>query len=133
MGSAKYFPSIDLHSGYWQCCIAGEDILKTAFLMRYGLYGWVAMPMGLMNAPATFIQIMNNLFSDILDPGVVVFLDDILMYFHMVKEHFILLEKYWCAYVSIHYTVSLRSAASYTTVQCSLASISCLKACTSVI
>ena len=51
MGSAKYFTSIDLCSGYWQCRIADEDILKTALLMRYGLYKWVVMPMGLTNAP----------------------------------------------------------------------------------
>ena len=80
MGSANYFTSIDLCSGYWQCCIANEDILKTAFLMRYGFYKWVVMPMGLMNTPATFIHTMNNLFSNMLDSGVVVFLDNILVY-----------------------------------------------------
>ena len=36
------------------------------------------MPMGLTNAPATFMQTMNNLFSDMLDSGVAVFLDNIL-------------------------------------------------------
>ena len=92
MGSAKYFTSIDLCSGYWQCCIADEDIPKTAFLMRYGLYKWVVMPMGLMNAPATFMQTMNNLFLDMLDSGMAVFLDNILMYLGMVDKHFMLLE-----------------------------------------
>ena len=52
--------------------------------MRYGLYKWVIMHMGLMNAPATFIQTMNNLFSDILDFRMAVFLDDILVYSCMV-------------------------------------------------
>ena len=92
MGSVKYFTSIDLHSGYWQCCIADKDIPKTTFLMRYGLYKWVVMPMGLTNAPATFMQTMNNLFSDMLDFGVAVFLDDILMYSDTVDKHFTLLE-----------------------------------------
>ena len=93
MGSAKYFTFIDLHSGYWQCCIADEDIPKTTFLMRYGLYEWDIMPMGLTNAPATFMQTMNSLFSDMLDSGVAVFLDDILLYLGMVDEHFTLLEQ----------------------------------------
>ena len=93
MGSAKYFTSIDLRSGYWQCCIADEDIPKTTFLMRYGLYKWVVMPMRLTNAPATFMQTMNNLFLDMLDSGVAVFLDDILVYLGMVDKHFTLLEK----------------------------------------
>ena len=51
------------------------------------------MPMGLTNAPAIFMQTMNNLFMDLLDNAVVVFLDDILMYSTMVEENFILLEK----------------------------------------
>ena len=51
------------------------------------------MPTGLTNAPATFIQSMNNLFSNMLDSGIAVFLDYILLYLHMVKEHFTLLEK----------------------------------------
>ena len=46
-----------------------------------------------MNAPATFMQTMKNLFSKILDSSIAVFLDDILIYLHMVKEHFILLEE----------------------------------------
>ena len=46
-----------------------------------------------MNAPATFMQTMNNLFSDMLDSGIAVFPDDILVYSPMVKEQFMLLEK----------------------------------------
>ena len=93
MGSAKYFTSIDLRSGYWQCQIADEDIPKTAFLTRYCLFEWVIMPMGLTNAPATFMRTMNNLFSDMLDSGVAVFLDNILVYSGTVDEHFKLLEQ----------------------------------------
>ena len=36
--------------------------------------------MGLINTPAMFMQTMNNLFSNMLDFGMVVFLDDILVY-----------------------------------------------------
>ena len=84
MGSAKYFTSIDLRSEYWQCHIADEDILKTAFLTWYGLYKWVVMPIGLMNKPATFMQTMNNLFSDMFYSSLAVFLDNILVYSCMV-------------------------------------------------
>ena len=51
------------------------------------------MPMGLMNALAVFMQTMNNLFVGMLDKGVVVFLDDILIYSTTVKEHFKLFQK----------------------------------------
>ena len=41
-----------------------------------------------MNVPATFMQMMNNLFEDMLDQGVVVFLDDMLIYSTIVEEAF---------------------------------------------
>ena len=63
--------------------------------MWYGLYEWVVIPMGLMNVQAEFMQTMNNrsLFMDILDKGVVVFLNVILIYSTAVEEYFKLLEK----------------------------------------
>ena len=51
------------------------------------------MPKGLTNAPVTFMWTMNNLFMDMLDKGVIVFLDDFLIYSTTVEEHFKLLEK----------------------------------------
>ena len=49
--------------------------------------------MGLRNAPAIFMQTMNNLFMDVLDKGVVVFLDDKLICSMTMGDHFELLEK----------------------------------------
>ena len=51
------------------------------------------MPMGLTNAPATFMRAMNNLFVDLLDRGVVVFLDDVLVYSDSLENHLELLGK----------------------------------------
>ena len=44
------------------------------------------MPFGLTNAPATFMRTMNNLFSDILDRGVVAFMDDVLYIALLLKN-----------------------------------------------
>ena len=46
------------------------------------------MPMGLKNAPAMFMRMMNNLFIEMMDKGVVVFLYDILIYSITVKKRF---------------------------------------------
>ena len=51
------------------------------------------MPIGHKNASATLMLTINNLFSNMLNFSMVMFLDDILMYLHPVDEHFILLEK----------------------------------------
>ena len=48
--------------------------------------------MGLTNAPATFMQMMNNLLEDMLDKGLVIFLDDVLIYSTTVEEQITLLE-----------------------------------------
>ena len=93
MGSSKYFTSINLCSRYWKCYIAYEDIPKSTFLMKYGLYKWVVMLIELMNSPSIFIWTINNLFFNMLDSSLAVFLDDILVYLCMVKEHFMLPKK----------------------------------------
>ena len=49
--------------------------------------------MGLTNAPATFMHTVNNLFYNILDSGMAVLLNNILLYSYTVKEHFTLLEE----------------------------------------
>ena len=51
------------------------------------------MPIGLTSAPDIYMHNMNNLFSNVLDSGKVAFLDNIVMYSCIVKEHFMLLEK----------------------------------------
>ena len=45
------------------------------------------MPEGLCNAPATSQAMMDNIFQDLLDQGVVVYLDDILIYSESREEH----------------------------------------------
>lgn len=45
------------------------------------------MPFGLTNAPATFQHFMNDIFHDLLDKYVVIYLDDILIYSKSTKEH----------------------------------------------
>ncbi len=54
LAKAKLFTTIDLASGFYQIPIDSAYIEKTAFTMPNGHYEYVAMPMGLKNAPATF-------------------------------------------------------------------------------
>ena len=64
-----------------------SDRFKTAFTCRYGTYQFLVMPFGLMNAPSTFQRVMNNVFMPLLDDGVLVYMDDVLVYSKSVAEH----------------------------------------------
>ena len=77
---AKVFSKIDLGSSYHQIKIRSKDIPKTAFTIRYGLYEYLVMSFGLINALAHFTYLMNSVFMPELDKFVVVFIDDILIY-----------------------------------------------------
>jgi len=46
------------------------------------------MPFGLTNAPTAFQQFMNDIFSDLLDVCVMIYLDDILIYLNNMSEHY---------------------------------------------
>ena len=84
---ARWFSKIDLRTGSHQIRIAEEDMEKTAFRTRYGSFEYTVLPMGLCNAPGTFMQLMNDTFRDLLDKCVLVFLDDILIFSRTKEEH----------------------------------------------
>ena len=73
--------------------VAEGDEAKTTCVTRYGSFEFLVMPFGLINAPATFCNLMNDVLFDFLDSFVVVYLDDIVIYNTTLEDHLVHLEK----------------------------------------
>ena len=76
----RVYSKIDLRTGYHQLRFREVNIPKIMFRMRYEHFEFMVMPFGLINAPATFMDLMHRVFQPYLDRFVVVFVDGILIY-----------------------------------------------------
>jgi hypothetical protein len=84
---ARFFSKLDLHSGYHQVIMDTDDVAKTMFHMHHGHIEFLVMSFGLMNAPATFEALMNNVLSDFNRNFILVFFDGILVYSNSWSSH----------------------------------------------
>src|SRR5882724_5396148 len=78
---------MDLQHAYHLVWISPGDKWKTAFQTHYDSFEWLVMPEGLTNAPAAFQRFMNNIFVDMVDAIVIIYLDDILIYPDNISKH----------------------------------------------
>ncbi|KAF8757606.1 hypothetical protein RHS01_03450 [Rhizoctonia solani] len=84
---ARIFTKLDLRNGYHNIRIKEGDEWKAAFCTALGHFAPTVMQFGLSNAPAVLMRFMNNIFCDLLDISVVVYLDDILIFSNSREEH----------------------------------------------
>jgi len=80
IGTKKLFTKMDLRWGYNNVRIKEGDKWKAAFTTTEGLFEPTVMFFGLMNSPATFQAMMNELLRDLINIGkVAVFIDDVIV------------------------------------------------------
>ncbi len=77
---AKYFSSLDLTQGYLQVKVPEADREKTAFRALGSLYEFRRLPFGLCNSPATFSRLMGKCLGDMQGNGIIIYLDDIMVF-----------------------------------------------------
>ena len=76
LAGQEYYCFLDGYSGYNQIAIHPDDQEKTTFTCPYGTFAFRRMPFGLCNAPGTFQRCMMAIFSDMLEEGMEIFMDD---------------------------------------------------------
>lgn len=93
LGSARYFSTLDLASGYWQVRMHPNSVEKTAFVTPQGLHEFRVMPFGLTNAPGVFQRLMEKVLAG-LNPEdgpdyVAVYIDDVLVFSRTLDDHLV--------------------------------------------
>ncbi|MBW0556590.1 hypothetical protein O181_096305 [Austropuccinia psidii MF-1] len=81
------FSKIDLCGAYNLLRIKEGDEHVTAFRTKYGSYEYLVMPFCLTDSPASFQNLVNDIVADFLDIFVVVYLDDIMVFYGSEEEH----------------------------------------------
>lgn len=87
VAGAVYFSTVDITSAYHQVPVKAEDIQKTAFVTKYGLYEFITMPFGLSNSPGTFQRVMEMALRGLQWTSCLIYLDDVIIFGRTLSEH----------------------------------------------
>nr|GEX74017.1 reverse transcriptase domain-containing protein [Tanacetum cinerariifolium] len=76
----QYYCFLDGFSGYFQILTDPKDQEKTTFTYPYEMFAYRRMPFRLCNAPGTFQRCMMEIFNDMIEKTMEVFMDDFLVF-----------------------------------------------------
>ena len=87
VAGAILFLTMDITAAYHQIPVAKEDIAKTAFITKYGLYEFKTMPFGLQTAPQTYQRLMELALSGLQWTTCLIYINDVIVYGKTFDEH----------------------------------------------
>nr|GEX79476.1 reverse transcriptase domain-containing protein [Tanacetum cinerariifolium] len=76
----EYYYFLNGFSGYFRIPIDPKDLERTTFTCPYGTFAYKRMSFGLCNAPGTFQRCMMEIFHDMIEQTMEVFMDDFLVF-----------------------------------------------------
>src|SRR6202044_3505569 len=83
----KIWSKLDMTDSFFQTRVHPDDIPLTAVTTPFGLYEWLAMPMGLRNSPPIHQRRITAALRDLLGKICHIYLDDIIIWSNDIVEH----------------------------------------------
>ena len=93
LSGSTIFSTFDLISGFNQIPVKKEDIPKTAFVTKYGLFEYKTLPFGLCNGPSTCQRLMELVLNGLQWQTCLIYLDDIIVFSPSFDQHIERLEE----------------------------------------
>ncbi|KAE9198109.1 hypothetical protein PF005_g15589 [Phytophthora fragariae] len=89
LNAVTLFSTMAIASGYWNVPMHEDNVAKTAFTCKYGLYEWLVMPFGLCNAVPAFERLMETVLVDLKWRVCLVYLDDCVVFSDDFPSHLV--------------------------------------------
>ncbi|XP_074337018.1 uncharacterized protein LOC141674193 [Apium graveolens] len=83
----EWLANPDAYSSYNQIPMYGPDQEHTSFITERGLYYYIGMPFGLINAGATYRRLVNMMFKDQIGRTMEVYVDDMMVKSEVASDH----------------------------------------------
>lgn len=90
LNGSVYFSSLDANRGFWMVPLGERSSKLCTFNTPFGRFRFLRLPFGINAAPEIFHSEMVKLFGDI--PGVIIYIDDFLIFSSSIEEHMRTLE-----------------------------------------
>src|SRR5882762_352988 len=83
----KIWSKLDMTNSFFQTRVHPDDVHLTTVATLFGLYEWLAMPMGLRNSPPIHQRRMTSALRELLGKICHIYLDDIVIWSNTVEQH----------------------------------------------
>ena len=87
VAGARIFSTLDITSAYNQVPVRKQDIPKTAFVTKHGLFEYTTMPFGLCGSTSTFQRLMELALNGLQWNICLIYLDDVIIFSTTFEEH----------------------------------------------
>ena len=87
LGKSRYFSTLDALNAYHCIEVEKDSRTITAFATAFGLYQFIRIPFGLKNSSASYCRFVQRLVDILGVPGIIAYLDDVLVHSADLDTH----------------------------------------------